>query len=614
MAAGPYTPVTPTFGSFSSAAWSNSAACHWPELSQLVNASMRRTLPAFIKPPPEKMDSDDVKILMDKEVFVLPPESLQMVLLGSFIEFVYPFMPVVDLPDLLRDVLSGGGGRRRVSLFLYYAIMFAGATFVDAERLKRVGLASRMAARKALFRKAQVGFRPMPWPYAQWLTGRQLLYHLDYETDALVLVQGLLLMTYWYKTPDDPKDASYWLGNAISLAQTAGLHRNPADWFMDADASEDLVERRRRLRKRVWWACFIRDRHLGLCLRRPTKIRNEDFNVPMLERLDFDVDSLAGVELARAPPEWMLLHDKARQEQLADMCVQMARLCLMTGPVLEAAYTILPKKRTVLGGAASSVMVVVPREVSDRGSKLAVALERSLHSWAGGLPESCRYRPLTAADAQRASRSIAVHRNLLHMMYHATLSALVRPLCQQSPVMGAAFRAAAASITSLAAELQRVRIEKYLPTIAVTAVQAAMISHAHDVTCGTPQEKAKAATGLTQCENVLTSLGDMYAGAACVLGFFRLALRRAQALPWTPATPQLAQATPTSTPPPPPPLEVQSRRSLAQLKEDQVRMMNIDPLLTPAATGTPYSEGSEWEVAAQDCNVDFDQFLTFPGE
>jgi hypothetical protein len=54
-----------------------------------------------------------------------------------------------------------------------------------------------------------------------------LLYDFDYESDRLILIQALLLMIYWYETPDDQKDTWHWMGMAISLAYTIGLHRNP---------------------------------------------------------------------------------------------------------------------------------------------------------------------------------------------------------------------------------------------------------------------------------------------------------------------------------------------------------------------------------------------------
>lgn len=91
-------------------------------------------------------------------------------------------------------------------------------------------------------------------------------------------------MTYWYETPDDQKDTWHWMGVAISLGHTIGLHRNPAN--------TNMPPQRRKLWKRIWWSCFMRDRLIALGMRRPTRIKDEDFDVPMLVEDDFDIKAL----------------------------------------------------------------------------------------------------------------------------------------------------------------------------------------------------------------------------------------------------------------------------------------------------------------------------------
>ena len=48
-------------------------------------------------------------------------------------------------------------------------------------------------------------------------------------------------MTYWYETPDDQKDTWHWMGVAISLAHTIGLHRNPEKSNMDIKKQKDAT-------------------------------------------------------------------------------------------------------------------------------------------------------------------------------------------------------------------------------------------------------------------------------------------------------------------------------------------------------------------------------------
>ena len=102
----------------------------------------------------------------------------------------------------------------------------------------------------------------------------QALYDLDYEKDKVALIQAVLLMSYWFNDTHDRADSWHWVGVAISLAQTIGLHRSPS--------SSNVPTSQQRLWKRVWWCCFHRDRWIALGMGRPTRINNADCNVSIL--------------------------------------------------------------------------------------------------------------------------------------------------------------------------------------------------------------------------------------------------------------------------------------------------------------------------------------------
>ncbi|KKA20995.1 hypothetical protein T310_4975 [Rasamsonia emersonii CBS 393.64] len=140
--------------------------------------------------------------------------------------------------------------------------MFAGTAFVDIKHLRAAGYPNRKAARKAFFQRAR------------------LLYDFDYEVDRISLVQALLLMTYWYETPDDQKDTWHWMGVSLSLAHTIGLHRDPAN--------SGMGPRKKRLWKRIWWSTYTRDRLIALGMRRPMRVKDDDCDVPMLTIDDFE--------------------------------------------------------------------------------------------------------------------------------------------------------------------------------------------------------------------------------------------------------------------------------------------------------------------------------------
>jgi hypothetical protein len=102
------------------------------------------------------MTSCDIDYLLAKGALSFPPVPVRNALLRSYIEFVHPYMPLVELHQFLGIVDQGDGQNGRVSLLLFQAVMFAGTAFVDMESLLRAGYATRKAARKAYFQKARV--------------------------------------------------------------------------------------------------------------------------------------------------------------------------------------------------------------------------------------------------------------------------------------------------------------------------------------------------------------------------------------------------------------------------------------------------------------------------
>ncbi|OAA60482.1 c6 zinc finger domain containing protein [Niveomyces insectorum RCEF 264] len=275
-------------------------------------------LPGFIRPLPGKMAPEDIVYLHSKGAFTLPDQTLQKALLHAFVEFVYPYMPLLELRPFLETIHERDGKNGTISLLLYHAVMFTAAAFVPAKYLKAAGFSRRREARKTFFMKARA------------------LYDFDYEMDRFTLVQSLLLMTYWYETPEDQKDTWHWMGVAVSLAHTIGLHRDPRT------TGETL--RRQRLRKLLWWCCFMRDRMIALGMRRPKRIRSEDADVPMLTPGDFDQTVLPD-EIDVVPAACRLVRDVDMQAQLAELCVEKAKLCVLVGSMLQQQYTILPRGR-----------------------------------------------------------------------------------------------------------------------------------------------------------------------------------------------------------------------------------------------------------------------------
>lgn len=114
------------------------------------------SLPPFIKPLPAKIGSDEIAYLSMKGALSPPATILRNELLKAYIDFVHPYMPLLDLNDFLPIVDATDGSAGTVSLILFQAVMFAGSAFVDMHDLRMAGYMTRKEARKDFFQKTRV--------------------------------------------------------------------------------------------------------------------------------------------------------------------------------------------------------------------------------------------------------------------------------------------------------------------------------------------------------------------------------------------------------------------------------------------------------------------------
>jgi hypothetical protein len=117
---------------------------------------LKHKLPDYLKPLPQRMTSVDIDYLFAKGALSLPEVAVRNALLQSYLEYVHPYMPLIQVHDVLQIIDDGTGQFGRISLLLFQAIMFAGTAFVDMEYLRAAGYSSRKSARKAFFQKARV--------------------------------------------------------------------------------------------------------------------------------------------------------------------------------------------------------------------------------------------------------------------------------------------------------------------------------------------------------------------------------------------------------------------------------------------------------------------------
>ncbi|KAK6610930.1 C6 transcription factor [Botrytis cinerea] len=378
--------------------------------------------------------------------------------------------------------------------------------FVDMESLKRAGHRTRKAARKAFFQRARV------------------LYDLDYENDMLTVVQSLLLMTYWYETPEDHKDTWHWMGRAIDHAYTLALHRDPKG--IDAD---------HKLRKRVWWSCFMRDRLIALGMRRPTRVKDEDCDVPMLVEGDFEIKAL-DPRITIISSSCSLIRDVEAQRELALMCISKAELCLCISQILVAQYSVLGRHQGVSSQSESTTSQIMLFPKKSASSEEVEQCDLALDHWKKNLPQACVYS--NELRKGNSGQPLFVACSLLHMIYFTATSALHRPRVlpagpnQPEPqTLFALSREvvtnAAIGTTNIVHDMHNYDLERYLPTTGVTALLPAIIIHLLLVRSPQENERQPALEGFCLCMTVLESLRDNYSSADYATQFLEAAVRKA---------------------------------------------------------------------------------------
>ena len=143
-----------------------------PFFGNMSQKSPSGDLPRFIKPLPSKIGPEEISYLEKKGALMVPKGALRSEMLRAYIEFVHPYMPLLDLHDFLTMIDKPDGSNGKVSLILFQAVMFAGSAFIDMHHLRTAGYATRKEARKDFFQKTRVSQNPFPNFSVKLLFGR----------------------------------------------------------------------------------------------------------------------------------------------------------------------------------------------------------------------------------------------------------------------------------------------------------------------------------------------------------------------------------------------------------------------------------------------------------
>ncbi|KAH6685937.1 hypothetical protein F5X68DRAFT_262452 [Plectosphaerella plurivora] len=456
-------------------------------------------LSCIVRPLLTRISLEDAMYLSLKGALDVPEGPFCDALLEAFINYVHPFLPILDLAEFLQlmqqhqDELALGKNdfgqdQSPASLLLVQAVMFAASAFVDSQYLQEAGYTSRRAARKSFFEKTK------------------LLYTLDCETDPMAISQALLLMAFWHETLDDEKGASHWIGVAMDIANT--VH------------TASLTPAKKRLWKRIRWTCLVRDRLVSLGMRLPLKIDSTGFKDTALTMEDFDIvesSEITGLPFARNS----VLQDPVRQRGLAALFMAESQLCVHIGRILTDEYEV--RSRELLPdphGISRSRMLLYPKATRDQA--VIDNLDGELRLWEESLPDVCKYwSPTIPPSLDNPRSSVLLHQIILNLVYHAAIATLHRPNAnsgdpsdaRSSRLSKLRVSHAARGITHMATDLYRLRLDSYLPSAAVTVLIPAILTLIVEWRASN-DERAKRETmrNIFYCRRVLERLRDVYSG------------------------------------------------------------------------------------------------------
>jgi hypothetical protein len=134
--------------------------------------------------------------------FSFPDHAACDAILQSYFRWFNPCFPIVD-----RVEISNAYSSNTLSPLLFQAMLFVGSSYCSSNVLSELGFKDQHAAKSHFYHRSK------------------LLYDAEWEDNKITVIQSLFLMSFWRAGPLNEKDTRHWLGAAISLAQTKGLHR-----------------------------------------------------------------------------------------------------------------------------------------------------------------------------------------------------------------------------------------------------------------------------------------------------------------------------------------------------------------------------------------------------
>ncbi|KAK1996476.1 fungal-specific transcription factor domain-containing protein [Colletotrichum falcatum] len=405
----------------------------------------------------------DVNYLELQGCLRVPTRTMLDEFVQQYFLHVHPFFPMLNEGDFW-DVYCANPNAHvpadKLSLLVFQAMLFSSCNFVSRQTLKTLGFPTIRAARATFYRRAK------------------LLYDLESESSPLAISQAALLLSFW-SSPTSPafrKANTAWLIIAIQNAKMVEAHHY---------ATRTAPQKKRNLLKRLWWCCIIRDRIVGLGLRRSLQITRSHFSFDSNEALGFS-DLTDEFERSR-------VYSPGAKRCLAEILEQLVELCVVLTDILILVFPL--DDRPGWGREMRA-------EEQDKVRVCKIALRKWFKS------ATLRFPMFGGGSVARVKSpgndqhdSVILYTNLMYMYYHSSRVILSHHEVLHLAITAAApsFNAiptsdlavigenrhelqdAASGITECLKELIHLHLARWLPISAVACTALPLVLHILDV-------------------------------------------------------------------------------------------------------------------------------------
>ena len=254
---------------------------------------------------PPHLGPSDITYLKSKGAFDFPRAEILSSFVGAFLERFYPLYSIVDKIEFERLY-----EQQKLPWILLHSVCFIGASYCDQSDIYKSGFKSRWHARRMFYDKAKI------------------LFDIGYETNKIILLQTVLMLSFWGPQMKSYWNPCSWIGFAVTIAESLGIHKS--------NASVGMKSNDKSLLRRLWWTLAVRDAYCAALLGRPFRINIAQCDAEMLRLTDFDnrpCDSESSRVDGGAP--------------YAVYQVQMAELSLILRQIVHSRFGALPHTATV---------------------------------------------------------------------------------------------------------------------------------------------------------------------------------------------------------------------------------------------------------------------------